>query len=75
MGTCAGEEFAAISGCVIITSYLFLFIGFYIRVYAKNASKKSAAAASKAAAAAVAESKPLSTGASTSTTTTKSRKI
>ena len=52
MGSCAGEEFAAISGCGILTSYLFLFIGFYIRVYKKvaaRASKKVAAAASTGA--------------------------
>ncbi|VVT44977.1 uncharacterized protein SAPINGB_P000597 [Magnusiomyces paraingens] len=41
-GTCAGEEFAAMSGCFILTSYLFLFIGFYIRVYTKG-KKRSAA--------------------------------
>ena len=35
-GTCAGEEFAAISGCVILSSYLVLFILFYISTYRKT---------------------------------------
>ena len=39
MGKCAGEEFAAISGMVIITSYLFLFIGFYLATYKKPVPK------------------------------------
>jgi len=40
-GKCAGEEFAAISGCVIISSYLVLFIGFYLATY-KSAGKRAA---------------------------------
>lgn len=36
MGSCAGEEFAAFAGIAIITSYLFLFIGFYIATYKKE---------------------------------------
>ncbi|KAJ5716529.1 hypothetical protein N7493_008440 [Penicillium malachiteum] len=36
MGKCAGEEFAAFAGIGIITSYLFLFIGFYIATYKKE---------------------------------------
>lgn len=36
MGHCAGEEFAAFSGCAILTSYLFLFLAFYKRVYKKD---------------------------------------
>ncbi|KAK4909377.1 Fatty acyl-CoA elongase/Polyunsaturated fatty acid specific elongation enzyme [Elasticomyces elasticus] len=32
---CAGEEFAAFAGMAIITSYLVLFIGFYISTYKK----------------------------------------
>ncbi|KAF2626647.1 elongation of fatty acids protein-like protein [Macroventuria anomochaeta] len=39
MGKCAGEEFAAISGMIIITSYLFLFIGFYLATYKKPVPK------------------------------------
>ncbi|KAK1144423.1 Fatty acyl-CoA elongase/Polyunsaturated fatty acid specific elongation enzyme [Aspergillus melleus] len=35
MGKCAGEEFAAFAGIGIITSYLFLFISFYIATYNK----------------------------------------
>lgn len=35
MGKCAGEEFAAFSGMAIISSYLFLFISFYVATYKK----------------------------------------
>lgn len=38
-GKCAGEEFAAISGMCIITSYLFLFLGFYFATYKKPVPK------------------------------------
>ncbi|KAF2279859.1 elongation of fatty acids protein 3 [Westerdykella ornata] len=38
-GKCAGEEFAAVSGILIISSYLFLFIGFYIATYKKPVPK------------------------------------
>ncbi|KAF1969383.1 GNS1/SUR4 membrane protein [Bimuria novae-zelandiae CBS 107.79] len=38
-GQCAGEEFAAIAGICIITSYLFLFIGFYLATYKKPVPK------------------------------------
>ena len=34
-GNCAGEEFAAISGVVILSSYLVLFLGFYAATYKK----------------------------------------
>ena len=35
-GHCAGEEFAAIAGCVILSSYLVLFISFYVVTYQKS---------------------------------------
>jgi fatty acid elongase 3 len=41
MGQCAGEEFAAFSGMAIISSYLFLFISFYIATYKKSDKGKS----------------------------------
>jgi fatty acid elongase 3 len=39
MGSCAGEEFASISGMVILTSYLVLFLGFYAATYKKSAKR------------------------------------
>ena len=35
-GRCAGEEFAAIAGCGILSSYLLLFISFYLVTYRKE---------------------------------------
>ena len=40
VGTCAGEEFAALTGCVILTSYLFLFSAFYAATYKRASSKQ-----------------------------------
>ncbi|KAI5285565.1 hypothetical protein KEM54_000469 [Ascosphaera aggregata] len=37
-GKCAGEEFAAISGLVILSSYLVLFIMFYLATYKRTPS-------------------------------------
>lgn len=41
MGQCAGEEFAAISGIAIISSYLVLFISFYLATYRKDGKTTS----------------------------------
>lgn len=38
-GVCAGEEFAAFAGMGILSSYLVLFIGFYISTYKKPVRK------------------------------------
>lgn len=40
-GDCAGTMLAAYSGCAILSSYLVLFIAFYIDVYKRKSSKKS----------------------------------
>jgi fatty acid elongase 2 len=37
--TCSGTTLATVSGCSIISSYLFLFIAFYIEVYRKKSKK------------------------------------
>lgn len=39
VGTCGGEEFAAFTGCATLSSYLVLFIFFYVATY-KRASQK-----------------------------------
>ncbi len=38
-GNCAGEEFAAFAGMAILSSYLLLFISFYLATYQKSVQK------------------------------------
>lgn len=40
-GDCVGSTAATFSGCAIISSYLFLFVAFYIEVYRNKGTKKS----------------------------------
>ena len=39
VGNCAGEPFAAMTGCAILSSYLFLFLSFYATTYKKSSKK------------------------------------
>lgn len=45
-GKCAGEEFAAFAGMGILSSYLLLFISFYLATYRKPAPKRRGRATS-----------------------------
>ncbi|CAH7683720.1 ELO family [Phakopsora pachyrhizi] len=43
MGTCTGSEGAALFGCALLTSYLFLFIAFYRKTYKQDMMRKKTA--------------------------------
>jgi fatty acid elongase 3 len=49
VGRCAGEPFAAFCGCAILSSYLVLFIMFYIATYRKAVARKGKGGANKKA--------------------------
>lgn len=40
-GDCVGSTTATFSGCAILSSYLFLFVAFYIEIYKNKGTKKS----------------------------------
>jgi hypothetical protein len=42
-GDCAGKKYAAFAGCGILTSYLFLFINFYLKTYKQQGKKQTIA--------------------------------
>ena len=44
VGTCAGEQFAAFTGCATLSSYLFLFLSFYAATYKKASKEKKRSA-------------------------------
>lgn len=88
-GRCAGEEFAAISGIGILSSYLVLFISFYLATYRKDSKAPSGRKAVRrmsqaplpdphdilvGKAAASSNGKAVSTGAKTNGATTRSRR-
>ncbi|WAQ83035.1 hypothetical protein PtA15_3A401 [Puccinia triticina] len=49
MGNCTGTEGAALFGCAILTSYLFLFISFYRKTYKQKSAKGRAPVSSSQA--------------------------
>ncbi|KAI0124146.1 GNS1/SUR4 family-domain-containing protein [Xylariales sp. AK1849] len=84
-GKCAGEEFAAFAGIGVISSYLVLFISFYLATYKKEGKAPSTRKAVRrmshatlpdphTVAAVVSHSHAKTTGANTSGVTTRSRK-
>ncbi|TVY40932.1 putative elongation of fatty acids protein [Lachnellula occidentalis] len=79
-GQCAGEEFAAFAGMIILSSYLVLFISFYLATYSKEGKPPTARKALRRMSQARAldphsfDAKAMTTGAGTADVLPRSRK-
>lgn len=75
MGDCYGSELAAAYGYLILTSYLLLFISFYIKVYNTNTKSKKPVATSAGAAGAADAAVGKSSNVDANVTKARSRKV
>ncbi|KAI5958949.1 uncharacterized protein KGF55_005603 [Candida pseudojiufengensis] len=75
MGDCHGTELAAAYGYLILSSYLVLFISFYIKVYKSKGSSTGAKKSGLEKRVVEEETQSKSTGVSASSTKPKSRKV
>ncbi|CAK7894708.1 elongation of fatty acids protein 3 [[Candida] anglica] len=74
IGDCHGSELAAAYGYLILTSYLVLFISFYIRVYKKSAKKAAKVSSEPVVTSPKVKSKGKTSGVEGNVTKAKSRK-